>query len=193
MAKRIITISREFGSGGRYIGEHLANRLGYELYDRDLISRVIQRTLLPESMVVAYNEAMKGNNHFSNLYLRDTSVNDTIIDAQRKIILEIAEKKDCIIVGRCANHYLREWDEVLNVFIESDPTARIKRIAMLHNCSEADALRMREEYDKKRSLYYQYCTNHSWADRTYFDIILNSNQIGLDRCVDILEMICKEA
>lgn len=191
MNKTIITISREFGSGGRYIGEQLANRLGYELYDRDLISKVIERTLLPESLVVAYNEALQKDQMVSNFYFRDTSVNDTIIEAQRQIILEIAEKKNCIIVGRCANYYLREWDGILNVFIESDPHARLKRISMLHDCSMEKAEKMRDDYDKKRRLYYQYCTNRSWADRADYDIVLNSNQIGLDKCVDILEMICR--
>lgn len=192
MSKKIITISREFGSGGRYIGKHLAEKLGYEFYDRDLISKVIDRTLLPESLVVAYNETLQKDKMVSNFYFSDTSVNDTIIQAQKKIIYELAEKGNCIIVGRCANIYLKEWDHVLNVFIESDKTARLNRIAELHDCNLEEAQRLMNEYDKKRRLYYQYSTNHTWGDRKDYDIVLNSNKIGLDLCVDVLAKICEE-
>lgn len=191
MSKKIITISREFGSGGLYIGQHLADRLGYELYDRDLIFKVVERTLLPANLVVAYNESLEKGSVLSNLYFRDTTLNDTIIDAQKKIIYELAEKKNCIIVGRCANYYLKEWENVLNVFIESDKQARLNRICELHDCDLRQAEKMMADFDKKRHRYYQYCTKHAWGDRMDYDIVLNSSKIGLDTCVDVLETICR--
>lgn len=191
MSKRIITISREFGSGGQYICSKLAEKLGYEYYDRDLISKVIDQTLLPETVVLAYNESLQNDRIANRFYFGDSGINDTIIHAQKKIIRDIAEKGNCIILGRCANYYLKEWDHVLNVFIESDPKARLERIQFLHNCSEEEAKRMMKEYDKKRHLYYQYCTNRKWGDRMDYDIVLNSSKIGLDACVDVLYEICK--
>lgn len=191
MSKKIITISREFGSGGRYIGLHLAENLGYELYDRDLVSKVIDRTLLPESMVVAYNETLQKKGMLNKFYLQDTTINDTIIEAQRKIIMEIAEKKNCVIVGRCANYYLKEWDNVLNVFIEADKPFRLNRIAELNDCSPEEAEKMMKDFDKKRPLYYQYTTKRVWGDRADYDLILNSSKIGLDKCVEILTSICQ--
>lgn len=191
MSKKVITISREFGCGGRYIGQQLAERLGYEFYDRDLISKVIDRTLLPESLVVAYNESLQKKGLLSNFYFRDTTLNDTIIDAQRKIIQELAEKQNCVIVGRCANYYLKEWDNVLNVFLEADKYSRINRIIELNDCSMRDAERMMADYDKKRHLYYQYCTGNKWGNRMDYDIVLNSGKIGYEKCIDLLYEICK--
>lgn len=191
MKKKIITISREFGSGGIYIGKKLAENLGYEFYDRDLISKVADRTLLPENVVTQYNETLQKDNMVRSFYLGDTFLNDSIIKAQREIICEIAEKGNCVIVGRCANYYLKEWDHVLNVFIESDRLSRLTRICMLNNCVGVEAERLMNLYDKRRHLYYQYCTNHTWGDRMDYDIVLNSAKIGLDTCVDILTNISK--
>lgn len=191
MSKKIITISREFGSGGKYICEKLAEKLGYEYYDKDLISKVTDSTLLPESVVLAYNESLTSHKLASKFYFGESGINDSIIAAQKKIIRELAEKGNCIILGRCANYYLKEWDSVLNVFIESDRFARLNRISELHNCSIEEAERMMKEYDKKRHLYYQYCTNRKWGDRMDYDIVLNSSKIGMDTCVDVLYDICK--
>lgn len=190
MAKRIITISREFGSGGRFIGEDVAKKLGIAYYDKDMIGQVAEKSglspeyiqknaeLSPKKGVFAYA--------FSGRDITGKSVEDMVYEAQRKVILEIAEKEDCVIIGRNADFILKDRDDVLNVFIHGDMPEKVQRIRKLYYVSEADAVKMIHDTDKRRRTNYNFYTEQKWGMACNYSISLNSSQLGYDMCEQII-------
>ena len=146
MEKRIITISREFGSGGRFIGEEVAKKLGISYYDKDIIGQIAEQSgfspeyirenaeLSPKKGLFAYA--------FSGRDITGKSVEDMVYEAQRNVILKIAEKESCVIIGRNADFILKDREDVLNVFIHGDMPEKVQRICKLYNVAEADAAKM---------------------------------------------------
>ena len=166
MAKRIITISREFGSGGRFIGEEVAKKLGIAYYDKNIIGQIAEKSgLSPE-------------------YIQENAV----YEAQRNIILGLAEKEPCVIIGRNADYILKDRDDVLNVFIHGDMPEKIKRITGLYNVKEKAAVKMMADTDKRRRTNYNFYTDQNWGKASNYTLCLNSSQLGYDRC----EMIIME-
>lgn len=190
MAKRIITISREFGSGGRFIGEDVAKKLGIAYYDKDVIGQVAEKSglspeyiqknaeLSPKKGVFAYA--------FSGRDITGKSVEDMVYEAQRKVILEIAEKEDCVIIGRNADFILKDRDDVLNVFIHGDMPEKVQRICTLNHVSEEDAVKMIHDTDKRRRTNYNFYTEQKWGMACNYSISLNSSQLGYDMCEQII-------
>lgn len=190
--KKIITISREFGSGGRFIGETLAKELGYSFYDKDIIAQVADKTGLSAKYIEERGEYAPKNNIFSYAFGRNAagaSVNDYIYQAQQSIIRDIAEKENCVIVGRCADYILRKRDDVLNVFIHGNEPEKCKRIMELYNKTEKEALASLKDIDKKRSINYAYYTEQTWGDIKNYALCLNSSILGYDRCVKIIKEV----
>ena len=192
MAKRIITISREFGSGGRFIGEEVAKQLGIKYYDKDIIAQIAEQSgfsaeyieekaeLSPKKGLLAYA--------FAGRDITGKSVEDMVYEVQRNIILELAEKEPCVIIGRNADYILKDRDDVLNVFIHGDMPEKIKRITGLYNVKEKEAVKMMADTDKRRRTNYNFYTDQNWGKASNYTLCLNSSQLGYDRC----EMIIME-
>ena len=190
MAKRIITISREFGSGGRFIGEEVAKKLGITYYDKNIINQIAEESglspdyiqesaeLSPKKGIFAY--ALAGRD------ITGKSVEDMVYEAQRKVILELAEKESCVIIGRNADFILKDRDDVLNVFIHGNMQEKTKRICHLYNVSEQDAVKMMTDTDKRRMTNYNFYTDQKWGKASNYTLSLNSSQLGYDKCEEII-------
>ena len=168
MAKRIITISREFGSGGRFIGEEVAKKLGITYYDKNIISEIAEKSgLSPEYIQESAELSPKKGLFAYALAGRDItgkSVEDMVYEAQRKVILELAEKESCVIIGRNADFILRDWNDV----------------------EEKEAVKMMADTDKRRMTNYNFYTDQKWGKASNYTLSLNSSQLGYDRCEAII-------
>jgi cytidylate kinase len=187
---KIITISREFGSGGRYIGEQAAKKLGYKFYDKDIIGRIAEETGLAEDFIETIGEYAPSKSIFAYSFSGRTSsgmsVEDYLNSVQRKIILDIAAGGPCVIVGRCADYILRGTDGCVNVFIHGNEDAKIKRITELYGLSEQEAKKLARDTDKRRSVNYNYYTEQRWGDVKNYTITLNSSLIGIEKCIELI-------
>lgn len=192
MAKRIITISREFGSGGRFIGEEVAKKLGIAYYDKNIIGQIAEKSGLSPEYIQENAELSPKKGLFAYAFsgrdITGKSVEDMVYEAQRNIILELAEKEPCVIIGRNANYILKDRDDVLNVFIHGDMPEKIKRITGLYNVKEKEAVKMMADTDKRRRTNYNFYTDQNWGKASNYTLCLNSSQLGYDRC----EMIIME-
>lgn len=193
MSYKIITISREFGSGGRFIGEETAKKLGIAFYDREIIAKVADDLGLSEKYVADRGEYAPSKNIFSYAFIgRDingNSIADQIYSHQQKIIKELAAKEPCVIVGRSADYILSGRDDVLNVFIQGNKADKIVRIKEIYSKSDDEAAKMIKDTDKKRSVNYRYCTDQEWGSRNNYDIVLNSSTLGYDNCIDVISRL----
>ena len=192
MAKRIITISREFGSGGRFIGEEVAKKLGIAYYDKNVINEIAEKSGLSPEYIQENAELSPKKGLFAYAFsgrdITGKSVEDMVYEAQRNIILELAEKEPCVIIGRNADYILKDRDDVLNVFIHGDMLEKIKRITGLYNVKEKEAVKMMADTDKRRRTNYNFYTDQNWGKASNYTLCLNSSQLGYDRC----EMIIME-
>ena len=192
MAKRIITISREFGSGGRFIGEEVAKKLGIAYYDKNIIGQIAEKSGLSPEYIQENAELSPKKGLFAYAFsgrdITGKSVEDMVYEAQRNIILELAEKEPCVIIGRNADYILKDRDDVLNVFIHGDMPEKIKRITGLYNVKEKEAVKMMADTDKRRRTNYNFYTDQSWGKASNYTLCLNRSQLGYDRC----EMIIME-
>ena len=192
MAKRIITISREFGSGGRFIGEEVAKKLGIAYYDKNIIGQIAEKSGLSPEYIQENAELSPKKGLFAYAFsgrdITGKSVEDMVYEAQRNIILELAEKEPCVIIGRNANYILKDRDDVLNVFIHGDMPEKIQRITGLYNVKEKEAVKMMADTDKRRRTNYNFYTDQNWGKASNYTLCLNSSQLGYDRC----EMIIME-
>ena len=190
MTKRIITISREFGSGGRFIGEEVANKLGIAYYDKNIINEIAEKSGLSPEYIQENAELSPKKGLFAYAFAgRDVtgkSVEDLVYEAQRKVILELAEKESCVIIGRNADYILKDRDDVLNVFIHGDTPEKIQRITRLYNVEEQKAVKMMVDIDKRRMANYNFYTNQKWGKADNYTLCLNSSQLGYDRCEKII-------
>ena len=192
MAKRIITISREFGSGGRFIGEEVAKKPGIAYYDKNIIGQIAEKSGLSPEYIQENAELSPKKGLFAYAFsgrdITGKSVEDMVYEAQRNIILELAEKEPCVIIGRNADYILKDRDDVLNVFIHGDMLEKIKRITGLYNVKEKEAVKMMADTDKRRRTNYNFYTDQNWGKASNYTLCLNSSQLGYDRC----EMIIME-
>lgn len=190
MKKSIITISREYGSGGRMIGKMVAEKLGIAYYDKEIIARVAEKTGFTEDFIEKNGEYSPSKSIFAYSVIgRDrsgTSMNDYIFSVQRKIILDIAEKGPCVIVGRCADDILSEYENALHVFVYGENEDKIKKVMASNAVSEKEALKLMKITDKKRSINYNYYTDRQWGKAQNYDICLNSSTFGYEACADII-------
>ena len=190
MTKRIITISREFGSGGRFIGEEVAKKLGIAYYDKNIINEIAEKSGLSPEYIQENAELSPKKGLFSYAFagrdITGKSVEDMVYEAQRKVILELADKEPCVIIGRNADYILKDRDDVLNVFIHGDAPEKIQRITRLYNVEEQKAVKMMEDTDKRRMANYNFYTNQKWGKADNYTLCLNSSQLGYDRCEKII-------
>ncbi len=195
MTKRIITISREFGSGGRFIGAEVAKKLGIAYYDKNIINEIAKKSgLSPEYVQESAELSPKKGLFAYALTGRDItgkSVEDMVYEAQRKVILDLAKKEPCVIIGRNADYTLKDRDDVLNVFIHGDMPEKIQRITDLYNVEKQKAVKMMEDTDKRRKTNYNFYTDQNWGKASNYTLCLNSSQLGYDRCEKIIMECCK--
>ena len=190
MTKRIITISREFGSGGRFIGEEVAKKLGVAYYNKDIIGKIAEQSGLSPEYIQENAELSPKKGLFAYAFsgrdITGKSVGDMVYEAQRKIIMEIAEKESCVIIGRNADFILKDRNDVLNVFIHGDMPEKTQRIIDLYNVEEKEAVKMMADTDKRRMTNYNFYTEQKWGKASNYTLCLNSSQLGYDRCERII-------
>lgn len=190
MAKKIITISREFGSGGRFIGEEVAKKLGMAYYDKNVITEIAEKSGLSPEYIQENAELSPKKGLFAYaLAGRDItgkSVEDIVYEAQRKVILELVEKEPCVIIGRNADFILKDRDDVLNVFIHGNMSEKMQRISCLYNVSGQEAVKMMADTDKRRLANYNFYTEQKWGKASNYTLCLNSSELGYDRCEAII-------
>ncbi len=190
MTKRIITISREFGSGGRFIGEEVAKKLGVAYYDKDIIGQIAEQSGLSPEYIRENAELSPKKGLFAYAFsgrdITGKSVEDMVYEAQRKVIREIAEKESCIIIGRNADFILRDRDDVLNVFIHGNMAEKVQRICKLYKVTEEDAAKMINDTDKRRRTNYNFYTEQKWGMAGNYTLSLNSSVLGYDMCQKII-------
>ena len=194
MEKKIITISREFGSGGRTIGHKVAERLGIPFYDKELVDQVALESGFAPKFVEEHGEHAPGRSLFSYAFapqggpgvMNGMSTADFLWNIQCSVILQLAEKGPCVIVGRNADYILKDRKDVLHAYIHADKAFRADRIVRLYGESEKSPEARLNEKDKRRHVNYQHYTGRVWGTAQNYDICLNSGTIGIDACVDII-------
>lgn len=191
MKHRIITIGREFGSGGRTIGRIVAEKLGIPCYDQELIEKMAEESgFTPEYVEKQSEDATLSSWAATALAMDHTyavpSNQDQLWSIQSRIIQEIADKESCVIVGRCADVILEESADLLKVFIHADFDARARRIVEKYGETEVPTEKRLREKDKRRAMYYQFYTDRKWGAIENYHVILDSSALGLDKCAEII-------
>ncbi len=194
--KKIITISRECGSGGRAIGRKLAEKLGYAFYDKELIDRVAKESGLAKEFIEEQGEHITGSllfNIASNMTYAGQvfgghmlPLQDQLFMVQSDIIKDIAAKENCVIVGRCADYVLKDYEDSLHVFVCGDVEHKAERAVKEYQFDPADVEKALRKRDKARANHYKYYTDSEWGKTQNYDITLNSSTFGIDECVEIL-------
>ena len=191
MKHRIITIGRQFGSGGRTIGREVAEKLGIPCYDHELIEKLAEESGLSKEYIKNESEYASHSSWtavaFSSVRsLGVPSNQDYLWAIQRKIILELGEKESCVIVGRCADSILEDTADLLKVFIHADFESRAKRIVQKYGETEEPTEKRLRDKDKRRALYYQFYTDREWGAVENYHVILDSSALGIQKCVDVI-------
>ena len=194
MEKKIITISREFGSGGRTIGREVANRLGIPFYEKELVDQIALESGSAPKFVEENGEHAPGTSRLSYAFshqgvpgiMNGLSTADFLWSIQCNVILQLAEKGPCVIVGRNADYILKDRKDVLDVYIHADKEFRAERIVRLYGESEKSPMTRLAEKDKRRHINYQHYTGRIWGTAQNYDLCLNSGRLGIDSCVNII-------
>ena len=194
MEKKIITISREFGSGGRTIGRMVAEKLGIPFYDKELVDHIALESGFAPKFVEEHGEHAPGKSLFAYAFapqgvpgvMNGLSTADFLWNIQCSVILQLAEKGPCVIVGRNADYILKDREDVLHAYIHADMAYRADRIVRLYGESEKTPETRLKEKDKRRHINYQHYTGRVWGTAQNYDICLNSGTIGIEACVDII-------
>ena len=201
MEKKIITISREFGSGGRTVGRIIAQTLGIPFYDSELVKQISLESGFAPKFVEEHGEHSPGNSLFSYAFapqgvpgvMNGLSTADFLWNIQCSVILQLAEQGPCVIVGRNADYILKDRPDVLNVFVHADKEFRAERIVRLYGNSEKTPAARLQEKDKRRRVNYQHYTGRTWGVAENYDICLNSGVLGVERCAEIIVDIVKNS
>ncbi|MBQ9101554.1 MULTISPECIES: AAA family ATPase [Treponema] len=210
--KKIITISREYGSGGRLIGKLVAESLGYDFYDKEIIDMAAQESGLSPDFIKKTEQNLSSGflynlllgSSYSGTANGASSINgtqmlplaDQVFNAERKVILDLAKKGNCVIVGRCADYILNTSDEIdskslLNVFIYGNLEEKLKRIEDLYKEPEQAAKKTIQQIDKRRANHYNTFTEATWGDRKNYDIMINSSTAGIEETARLISEIAK--
>ena len=194
MKNRVITISREFGSGGRSIGRLVAQKLGIPFYDKELVNQIALESGFAPKFVEDHGEHSPGTSLFSYAFapqgvpgvMNGLSTADFLWNIQCNVILQLAEKGPCVIVGRNADYILKDRKDTLNVFIHADMDFRADRIVRLYGESEKSPQNRLNEKDKRRKVNYQHYTGRNWGEAKNYDLCLKSSTLGIETCADII-------
>ena len=186
----VITVSREFGSGGRYVGKLVAEKLGINLYDKEFVMMLAKETGLSEEYI-ENNEQRRGSlANLNNGYYFGLNNADDLFASESKLIKEIADKESCVIIGRCADFILKDRKDVIKVFVYSDMKDKIKRATEIYGMKKSKAQKEIKRIDKLRAIHYKYYTEKEWNNHENYDICINSDTLGVKRAADLIcEMV----
>ena len=188
MLNRVITVSREFGSGGRTIGKMVAEKLGIPCYDAELIQKIAEESGYAADYIREEGEGASGG--WLSALFTDRSMGltnqDKIWNIQSRVIEELAEKGPCVIVGRCADYILREKANCLNVFIHASMEKRAERIVQEYGEREESPEQRLRDKDKRRAAYHGFYTDMKWGHSQNYHICLDSGTLGIDKCVALI-------
>ncbi len=189
----VITIGREYGSGGRLIAQRLSEELGITFYDKQLISEVAKQTGFSENFVRDAEHQRPTNSFLYDLYcaVQAPSVPDQVFIAQARVIKEAAARESCVIVGRCADYILRDEAHCLRTFVYAPLEQRVRRAREEYGVQEADLERFVQKQDKARASYYNYFSTGRWGDRREYDLCVNS-RIGIDGAVEVIKSAARQ-
>lgn len=198
MSKYVITIARGYGSGGRTIGKMLSEELGIPYYDRELLRLASDDSGINEELFARADEKLKKSRLFKiarkaykgELIPPDSDdfvSNDNLFNYQAKIIKELAQQESCVIVGRAADYILKDYDNVVKVFVHAPLADCIKTLKEMTGKPEKEIEKQIASIDKHRAEYYKYYTGRNWEDAKNYDLCLNSSQLGFDKCVEIVK------
>ena len=190
MSERIITISREFGSGGRTVGRMAAKALNIPCYDQEILEELARKSGFTQGYIQEQGEyaAHAGwlSNALASRFSDGLTSQDRLWVLQRELILELAEKGPCVIVGRCADFILREKADCLTAFIHADMSFRAKRIVEVYGQRQDSPEKRLQDKDRRRAAYYQFYTDTRWGQARNYHIALDSGVLGIDRCAELL-------
>ncbi len=200
--KVVITIARQYGSGGRTIGEMLANDMGIHYYDKELIKLASEDSGINERLFVNADEKIKMNKLFKlvkNVYNgqlippeSDDFVSDNnLFNYQAKVIKQLAEEESCVIIGRCADYVLKDYDNVLSVFIHAPKDYCMEQAAKKVSMPPRELEKYIAKTDKRRAEYYKFYTGREWTDARNYDLCLDSSKLGFERCVEEIQAYIK--
>ena len=194
----IITIGRQFGSGGREIGKRLADELGIEFYDKELLSRAAKDSKICKELFETHDEKVAAGLLYSlvmdtysmgyagNTYT-EMPINHKVFLAQFDAIKKIADEGPCVLVSRCADYALESYPNVVSIFIRADMEDRIRRVATRLDLTDAKAKDLINKTDKKRASYYNYYTNKKWGEAASYELCLNSSELGVQGTAKAIE------
>lgn len=185
----IITIAREYGSGGRYVGKLLSEKLGIKLYDKSLISLVSDESGLSAEYIEENEQTINGKllANFNSQYYNNLSNDDNLFIAESNAIKEIASKESCIIVGRCADYILKNNDNVFSVFLYNSDESKVNRAVKYYGLNEKNALKEIQKINKSRENHYKYYTNKNWRDMSNYSLAINIDTFGVEKTADIIK------
>jgi len=196
MKNFVITIARGFGSGGKTIGRLLAQRLDIDYYDNDLIRLASEESGINIELFGKADERVKTNlfKKYSGSYGEDVIPpdsdefvsNDNLFNYQAKIIRSLAEKQNCIIIGRCGDYILKNHPNTIRLYIYADHATCIENVMDIYGTSPKQAAKRIEEIDKARANYYKYYTGGTWSDVSNYDLCINTTDIGFEKSVDVI-------
>jgi len=183
----VVTISREYGSGGRYIGKLVAEKLGIKLYDKEFITQIAQETGFSEDYIEGHEQKRNALANLNNGYYAGLNNADALFIQESEMIKKIADRESCVIIGRCADFILKDRENVLKVFVYSDMEDKMKRATEIYGMNKAKAEKEIKRINKLRANHYKYYTEKEWSNPENYDICLNSDTFGVEKVAD---MIC---
>lgn len=193
--KYVISISREFGSGGRIIGKKLATKLGVPCFDRTIIQKTAEKSGLSPDFIARAEERARSRFHWTIAPLgmgspafatQNIPVSHQAFFAQAEVIRELADQGPCVIVGRCSDYVLDDRPDCVKVFIHADLESRVERSVHEYGIPEDNAATYIHQMDRGRANYYNYYTGHNWGDMRLYDLTINSTTTGIDGAVDLI-------
>lgn len=188
----VVTISREYGSGGRYVGKLIADKLGIKFYDKNFIERVAQETGLSEEYIETNEEKRTSFSSFNNGYYAGLNNADDLFVKETNTIRKLADEGSCVIVGRCADFVLKEREDVVKVFIYSNMQDKIKRATEFYGLDKKKAEKEINKINRLRANHYKYYTEKDWKNPNNYDICINSDTLGVEKTADLICNMIKE-
>ena len=197
MSNFVITVGRQFGSMGRPIAKTLAEKLGINYFDRDIVEEVAKRMNLPLSIVSKEEEAAeskfgKFGKMLFPLGMRTTELQDKIFEVQKCVIMDFIDKGPCILVGRCADYIARDCENLFRIYIYAPFEERVKNCVQFLNMKEADALKMCRDVDRARSTYHKQYAGYDCMSAEVMDLMINSSTLGIEGTISALVLLVKQ-
>ena len=189
----VITISREYGSGGRYIGKLLANKLGIKVYDREIVDKVAKETGLSKEYIENYEQKRTNTDTINEVFVAEELGNeDELFVAESNVIKQLAKENSCVIIGRCADYILKEQKDIVNVFVYNSFEEKVKRVVDIYKIKESVAKKEIKRINKQRANHYKHYTGKEWGKLENYDVCINSDFMGVESAANALYNIIKE-